>query len=142
MGDDFIIPIAAKRNGNCLRAEAKVVIRCGRQYPGKYRTCLLAAGHEPAVDDMQDAAARQEGMRGGVGVAEAAARVDQQDRGSEAIERASQIGIGRFMALEQAAYAMGFDHIAAGPLVRSSYHADEHVKQERPGVGPLALAGD
>jgi lipoic acid synthetase len=26
--------------------------------------------------------------------------------------------------------------------VRSSYHADEHVKQDRPGVGPVAaLAG-
>jgi lipoic acid synthetase len=45
-----------------------------------------------------------------------------------------------FAALEQAAYALGFEHIAAGPLVRSSYHADEHVKQERPGAGPLAAA--
>ena len=35
---------------------------------------------------------------------------------------------------------LGFEHIAAGPLVRSSYHADEHVKQERPGSGPLAAA--
>jgi lipoic acid synthetase len=43
-----------------------------------------------------------------------------------------------FKALETAAYDLGFDHIAAGPLVRSSYHADEHVKQTRPGVGPLA----
>jgi lipoyl synthase len=43
-----------------------------------------------------------------------------------------------FTALEAAAYALGFDHIAAGPLVRSSYHADEHVRQDRPGVGPLA----
>ena len=33
---------------------------------------------------------------------------------------------------------LGFDHVAAGPLVRSSYHADEHVMQERPGTGPLA----
>jgi lipoic acid synthetase len=33
---------------------------------------------------------------------------------------------------------IGFDHVAAGPLVRSSYHADEHVMQERPGTGPLA----
>jgi lipoic acid synthetase len=47
-----------------------------------------------------------------------------------------------FSALEAAAYELGFDHIAAGPLVRSSYHADEHVPQERPGVGPVALAGD
>jgi lipoic acid synthetase len=46
-----------------------------------------------------------------------------------------------FKALEDAAYALGFDHIAAGPLVRSSYHADEHVPQDRPGLGPLAAAG-
>ena len=32
-----------------------------------------------------------------------------------------------FAALERAAYALGFRHVAAGPLVRSSYHADEHV---------------
>jgi len=45
-----------------------------------------------------------------------------------------------FAALEAAAYELGFDHIAAGPLVRSSYHADQHVPQERPGIGPLAAA--
>ena len=44
-----------------------------------------------------------------------------------------------FLALERAAYALGFDHVAAGPLVRSSYHADQHVAQARPGVGPLAI---
>ncbi len=43
-----------------------------------------------------------------------------------------------FEALERAAYAMGFGHVAAGPLVRSSYHADEAVAHDRPGVGPLA----
>jgi lipoic acid synthetase len=43
-----------------------------------------------------------------------------------------------FAALERAAYDIGFEHIAAGPLVRSSYHADEHVAQSRPGSGPLA----
>ena len=42
--------------------------------------------------------------------------------------------------LELAAYELGFEHIAAGPLVRSSYHADEHVPQQRPGVGPLSAA--
>jgi lipoyl synthase len=46
-----------------------------------------------------------------------------------------------FKALEEAAYGLGFDHIAAGPLVRSSYHADQHVPQEQPGTGPLAAAG-
>ena len=43
-----------------------------------------------------------------------------------------------FAALERDAYALGFEHVAAGPLVRSSYHADQHVPQARPGVGPLA----
>ena len=30
-----------------------------------------------------------------------------------------------FAELEQAAYALGFSHVASGPLVRSSYHADQ-----------------
>jgi len=42
-----------------------------------------------------------------------------------------------FTALETAAYALGFAHVAAGPLVRSSYHADQHVAQRQPGAGPL-----
>jgi len=46
-----------------------------------------------------------------------------------------------FTALEQAAYDLGFEHVAAGPLVRSSYHADQHVPQAQPGVGPLAATG-
>lgn len=45
-----------------------------------------------------------------------------------------------FAALERAAYALGFEHVAAGPLVRSSYHADQHVPQSHAGSGPLAQA--
>ncbi|MDQ3631794.1 MAG: lipoyl synthase [Actinomycetota bacterium] len=45
-----------------------------------------------------------------------------------------------FKAVEEAGHALGFDHVAAGPLVRSSYHADQHVAQAEPGVGPLAAA--
>ena len=45
-----------------------------------------------------------------------------------------------FKALEDAAYALGFDHIAAGPLVRSSYHADQHVPQDAARRRPLAAA--
>jgi lipoic acid synthetase len=45
-----------------------------------------------------------------------------------------------FTALAQAARGLGFQSVAAGPLVRSSYHADEHVPQQRAGVGPLAAA--
>jgi lipoic acid synthetase len=43
-----------------------------------------------------------------------------------------------FDELAAAGMRLGFDHVAAGPLVRSSYHADEHVPQPVPGVGPLA----
>jgi lipoyl synthase len=32
-----------------------------------------------------------------------------------------------FAALERAAYELGFESVAAGPLVRSSYHADEQL---------------
>ncbi len=42
-----------------------------------------------------------------------------------------------FKELERAAYGLGFTHVAAGPLVRSSYHADQHVPQSEPGSGPL-----
>jgi lipoic acid synthetase len=45
-----------------------------------------------------------------------------------------------FAALEREAYTLGFEHVAAGPLVRSSYHADQHVPQDQRGVGPLAEA--
>ena len=47
-----------------------------------------------------------------------------------------------FKELEQAAYALGFEHVAAGPLVRSSYHADQHVAQHQPGTGPLAATAE
>jgi lipoic acid synthetase len=32
-----------------------------------------------------------------------------------------------FAALEAAAYELGFESVASGPLVRSSYHADEQL---------------
>jgi len=38
-----------------------------------------------------------------------------------------------FAALERAAYGLGFEHVASGPLVRSSYHADEHVPERGAG---------
>ncbi|HEY2637948.1 MAG TPA: lipoyl synthase [Solirubrobacteraceae bacterium] len=45
-----------------------------------------------------------------------------------------------FAALETAAYELGFEHAACGPLVRSSYHADQHVPQDVPGQGPVAAS--
>jgi lipoyl synthase len=38
-----------------------------------------------------------------------------------------------FETLERTAYELGFESVAAGPLVRSSYHADEHVPQPAAG---------
>ena len=32
-----------------------------------------------------------------------------------------------FAELREAGLTMGFDHVEAGPLVRSSYHAERHV---------------
>jgi lipoic acid synthetase len=43
-----------------------------------------------------------------------------------------------FEELARIGHDMGFSHVAAGPLVRSSYHADEHIDQTQPGTGPLA----
>jgi lipoic acid synthetase len=45
-----------------------------------------------------------------------------------------------FKALQDAAYGLGFEHVASGPLVRSSYHADQHVAQGQPVHGPVASA--
>ena len=37
--------------------------------------------------------------------------------------------IDEFEALEKAAYDLGFESVAAGPLVRSSYHADQNLPE-------------
>ena len=49
-----------------------------------------------------------------------------------------------FAAVERAAYALGFEHVAAGPLVRSSYHADQHIAQppSRPGSAAPSRASE
>jgi lipoic acid synthetase len=39
-----------------------------------------------------------------------------------------------FADLEREAYALGFESVASGPLVRSSYHADEQVPVRRAGA--------
>jgi lipoyl synthase len=36
-----------------------------------------------------------------------------------------------FEALEKAAYELGFESVAAGPLVRSSYHADQNLPEDK-----------
>ena len=36
-----------------------------------------------------------------------------------------------FAALERAAYDLGFESVASGPLVRSSYHADEQLPERQ-----------
>ena len=44
-----------------------------------------------------------------------------------------------FAALKQVAVALGFGHVESGPLVRSSYHADEQA--EAFAAGPPAGQG-
>jgi lipoyl synthase len=41
-----------------------------------------------------------------------------------------------FDELGRFARGMGFSHVASGPLVRSSYHADEMVHTDANGSGP------
>lgn len=41
-----------------------------------------------------------------------------------------------FKALEGFGYALGFSHVASGPMVRSSYHADRSAKEA--GIAPAA----
>ena len=47
-----------------------------------------------------------------------------------------------FAALERAAYGLGFERVASGPLVRSSYHAEEHVPERGPsGADAMRMPG-
>jgi lipoic acid synthetase len=39
-----------------------------------------------------------------------------------------------FAALERDAYALGFESVAAGPLVRSSYHAEQTLRDAKRGA--------
>ncbi|HEU4400973.1 MAG TPA: lipoyl synthase, partial [Candidatus Polarisedimenticolia bacterium] len=46
-----------------------------------------------------------------------------------------------FLSLKERALALGFRHVEAGPLVRSSYHARRHTREaiEAAGAGEAAL---
>ena len=37
------------------------------------------------------------------------------------------VRVEEFQELKRAGYEMGFSHVESGPLVRSSYHAADHV---------------
>jgi lipoic acid synthetase len=39
-----------------------------------------------------------------------------------------------FVELKERALALGFEHVESGPLVRSSYHADEQIPERRKGL--------
>jgi len=47
-----------------------------------------------------------------------------------------------FAELKEAALAMGFVHVESGPLVRSSYHAEEQAARSRLDLHPRASEGD
>ncbi len=46
---------------------------------------------------------------------------------------------GEFEDLKQAAVALGFKHVECGPLVRSSYHAEEQVAGAHAGLSPRVM---
>jgi lipoyl synthase len=45
-----------------------------------------------------------------------------------------------FTSLAGEARGLGFRHVEAGPLVRSSYHAKRHTREAAPGAGPAPAA--
>jgi lipoyl synthase len=46
-----------------------------------------------------------------------------------------------FEALERAARDIGFESVASGPLVRSSYHADESAREAQEAIESRPAAG-
>jgi lipoic acid synthetase len=46
-----------------------------------------------------------------------------------------------FADLKAAAMGFGFRHVECGPLVRSSYHAEEQAAAAMPGASPVRFSG-
>ena len=46
-----------------------------------------------------------------------------------------------FAALEAFGLSLGFSHVASGPLVRSSYHADQQAAEAAQAAGARVAAG-
>ena len=46
-----------------------------------------------------------------------------------------------FAALEAFGLSLGFSHVASGPLVRSSYHADQQAAEAAQATGERMAAG-
>ena len=110
-----------------------------RQGDGRRR-----GGHQVRPDDR---ARRDEGGAArDVRRAARARRPGAHRRPVPAARRANHLPVVRywhpdeFAELEREAYAMGFESVAAGPLVRSSYHAEQTLQAPRRVAPALAIA--
>ena len=135
--------------------------------PRLYRAARPGSRYDRSLALLADAAARRDrgefagrvktGIMMGIGETPAEVRETVRDIRGAGVEiltigqylqpTAKHLPVDRFVHPDEFAehranaLSLGFAHCEAGPLVRSSYHADEHVKQDRPGVGPLAAVG-
>jgi lipoic acid synthetase len=117
------------RRGSDFRRSARVLRNAKRMDPGVVTKSGLMVGLGESMDEMLEAFAilREHGVQ--------VLTVGQYLRPSE-----RHLPVTRywepeeFARMEREAYAMGFESVAAGPLVRSSYHADEQVPVRRTAV--------
>ena len=117
---------AKARRGSDFRRSCRVLANARQMDPGVVTKSGLMVGLGEAMEEMLEAFAllRDHGVQ--------VLTVGQYLRPSE-----NHLPVVRywtpeeFAELEREAYAMGFESVASGPLVRSSYHADEQVPVRR-----------
>jgi len=114
------------RRGSDFRRSCRVLLNAKRMDPGVVTKSGLMVGLGESLDEMLEAfgVLREHEVQ--------VLTVGQYLRPSE-----RHLPVTRywepdeFAHMEREAYAMGFESVAAGPLVRSSYHADEQVPVRR-----------
>jgi lipoic acid synthetase len=118
------------RRGSDFRRSARVLLNAKRMDPSIITKSGLMVGLGETADEMLEAFAilREHEVQ--------VLTVGQYLRPSEDhLPVVRYWAPDEFAALEREAYAMGFESVAAGPLVRSSYHADEQVPMRRAPAG-------
>jgi lipoic acid synthetase len=114
------------RRGSDFRRSCRVLLNARRMDPGVVTKSGLMVGLGETFEEMVDAFAtlREHEVQ--------VLTVGQYLRPSEEhLPLVRYWTPEEFEALEREAYALGFESVASGPLVRSSYHADEQVPVRR-----------
>jgi lipoic acid synthetase len=120
------------RRGSDFMRSCRVLRNARAMDPGVVTKSGLMVGLGESIDEMLDAfgVLREHGVQ--------VLTVGQYLRPSE-----RHLPVVRYWApeefarMEREAYAMGFESVASGPLVRSSYHADEQVPVRRAAAGAV-----